>query len=194
MDSGQFIQLITKGNNKLALRNPLVNATAENPDHVALILEKSADPGFKNSAFAMRILELACKKDLSIIYPFANTFCTLLDKLTTEGAVRSSAKIVELLMVWYFKIKDRAVRNAFTPEHLRKIVEAGFKWMIDPEKPTAIKAYTMQTLYLLGKKYDWIHSELALVIEQQMPYSTIGYKNRGAKVIHAIENNIPLKL
>lgn len=194
MDSAQFIELITNGSNKLALRKPLVNATAENSKYVALILEKSLDTGFDNSAFALRILELACKKDLAIIYPYATPFCDLLDKLTAEGAVRSAAKILELLTIRYFKDKDPAVRHSFTEVHLDQMVEAGFKWMINPDKPTAIKAYTMQTLYLLGTKYDWVHQELALVIAQQMPNSTIGYKNRGAKVVHAIENKIPLKL
>ena len=61
-------------------------------------------------------------------------------------------------------------------------------------KSIAIQAHSMYALYLLGIKYNWIHPELALIIEKDIPNGSTGYKNRGRKVLKAIETNTRLKL
>jgi len=83
--------------------------------------------------------------------------------------------------------------NSLQNEHLEKIIEAGFIWMITDQK-IAVQAYTMQTLFLLGTKFDWIHNELAIIIEKNIPTGSTGYKNRGRKVLRAIETSTNLKL
>jgi hypothetical protein len=193
MDKKLFIKILEKGSNKLGHRSLLVNSCLKNPTWVVILLGFMNTIDDENSTFSARILELSCRENLELILPFLNEFCTLLSKVKFDGTVRPCAKICELLMITYFLRNNIYYRNSITNVHLEKIIEAGFDWMIT-DKSIAIQAYTMQTLYLLGTKYGWIHSELALIIEKDIPTGSTGYKNRGRKVLKAIETETPLKL
>jgi len=193
MDKQLFTEVLEKGSNKLEHRSFLVKSCLKNPTLVAILLDFMSTIDDENSTFSARILELSCKENLELVLPFLDEFCALLSKVKFDGAIRPCAKICELLMITYFLRNNIYYRNSVTDIHLEKIIEAGFDWMIT-DKSIAIQAYTMQTLYLLGTKYDWIHSELALIIEKDIPTGSTGYKNRGRKVLRAIETETPLKL
>ncbi len=193
MDKEIFIKTLHKGINKLENRNLLVNSCIKNPSYIATLLDNMNSVDDKNSTFSARIFELTCKRDLKIIIPHLDFFCKLINKVNLEGSIRPCAKICELLMLKYFTKTNIFYSNMILEKHLEKIIEAGFDWMIGHQK-TAVKAYTMQTLYLLGTKYNWIHTELALIIEKDIPTGTTGYVNRGRKVLKAIETKSRLKL
>jgi hypothetical protein len=193
MDKEAFIKILKGGSNKLEYRNLLVSSCVENPLWLSILLKNMKRIDDENSNFSARIFELTCKEKLEIVLPFLDEFCNLLGKVKLDGVVRPCSKICELLMVSYFLKHNIYHRNLITDSHLKKIIEAGFDWMIT-DKAVAIQAYTMQTLYLLGIKYDWIHPELALTIEKNIPTGSTGYKNRGRKVLKAIETKTPLKL
>lgn len=184
-----FISLLKNDKERLQHRDALVIATLNNPQWVKILLTNIEAVEDENSNFSARILELACKSKLGLIIPFLGQFCELIPKVKQGAAIRACAKICELLTVNYFSNHPTVLKE----HHLENMIEAGFDWMISDQK-TAIKAYTMQTLYLLGTKYDWIHPELVLHIEKEIPTATIGYVNRGRKVIKAIATGKPLKL
>ncbi|MGB5362024.1 MAG: adenylosuccinate lyase [Aureibaculum sp.] len=192
MDRSTFIQLLVNNQEKLKYRDTLVDACLEN-NYVSILLDNMAKFDDEDSNYSARILELACKINLEIIIPYLDTYCDLLTKVKLNGVVRACSKICELMMISVF-IKnniyfDRSLKNV----HFDKMVEAGFNWMITDQK-IAVQAYTMRTLYFLGIKYDWIHHELVLIIEKNIPIGSTGYKNRGRKIIKAIKTNTPLRL
>ena len=193
MDRITFEAILKKGIHKLKYRDQLVTACLKNPSWIAILLDEMNTTDNPNSTFSARIFELSCKENFEIILPFLDTFCNLLSSITFEGVIRPCAKICELLMLEYFVKKTVGFVNLLSDKHFEKIIEAGFDWMIT-NKATAIQAYTMQTLFLLGTKYDWIHIELALLIEKGIPTGSTGYKNRGRKVLKAIATNTTLKL
>ena len=193
MDKDSFIAILNAGVNKLTHRDELVNACIKNPSWITILLTKMNAVDDQNSTFSARIFELSCKENFVIIIPFLDAFCSLLSKVKLDGTVRPCAKICELLMLEYFVKRTPIFVDALSEKHFEKIIEAGFDWMIT-NKATAIQAYTMQTLFLLGTKYDWIHTELVLLIEQHIPTGSTAYKNRGRKVLKAIATNNKLKL
>lgn len=193
MDRSTFIFILENDSDRLKHRDELVLATLKNPKFVNILLTNMENIENENAAFSSRILELACKEKLGIIVPQLDTFCDLLPKVRHGAVIRCCAKLCELLALAYFRKNDIGFSSVLEEHHLEKIIEAGFDWMITDQK-TAVKAYTMQTLYLLGTKYDWIHPELVLNIEKDIPTATIGYVNRGRKVIKAIETKTKLKL
>jgi len=193
MDKELFIATVKKGTHKLELRELLINSCLKNTSYLTVLLKNMEQIHDKNATFSARILELTCQKDLSILTPYLDSFCNLLAKVKLDGSVRPCAKICELLMLEYFSKRNIYYKNKITKTHLEKITSAGFDWMIG-NMPTAIQAYTMQTLYLIGTKYDWIHPELAQVIEKNIPTGSVGLVNRGRKVIKAIRTNTKLKL
>jgi len=193
MNRVRFVEILEKTSNKLEYRDLLVNACLQNPQWVTILLNNMEQIEGDYSNFSARILELTCKENLEIIIPHLNRFCELLSKAKLNGVVRACAKLCELLMIEYFTKNNYHFKNTITNEHLKKMIEAGFDWMITDQK-IAVQAYTMQTLYLLGAKFDWIHFELALIIEKNIPTGSTGYKNRGRKVLKAIKTNTRLKL
>ncbi len=195
MNKELFTATLKKKTNNLEIRYSLVNSCLKNTPYIAILLKNMQQVGDKNSTFSARILELSCHKNLDLIIPYLDTFCDLLSKVKLDGSVRPCAKVCELLMLEYFSIKKKNLyyKNKITKTHLEKINTAGFDWMIN-NMPTAIQAYTMQTLYLIGTKYDWIHPELAQVIEKNIPTGSVGLVNRGRKVIKAIQTQTKLKL
>lgn len=65
------------------------------------------------------------------------------------------------------------------------IIEACFDWMISDEK-VAIHAYSMQILFILGKEYNWIHTELKQILIDNMTFGSKGYIVRAKKILKAI--------
>ena len=192
MDRSTFSQLLLNNQQKLKYLDQLVVACLDN-NYVSILLDNLAKFDDEDSNFSARILELSCKIKLEIIIPYLDAFCDVLTKVKLNGVVRACAKICELMMIALFVKNDVYFKRSFNNDHLEKIVEAGFNWMISDQK-IAVQVYTMRTLYLLGSKYDWIHHELVLIIEKNIPNGSTGYKNRGRKIIKAIETNTALRL
>lgn len=193
MDKTTFIKIIESDTQKLKYRDILVNACLKNTSWASFLLTDMKSVNNDNSYVSARILELSCKENIDIILPYLDLFCELLKKVKLNGVIRVCSKICELLMIEYFIKNNHKIMNSLQNEHLEKIIEAGFIWMIT-DQPIAVQAYTMQTLYLLGTKYDWIHNDLAMIIERNIPTGSTGYKNRGRKVLKAIETDTYLKL
>jgi len=193
MDKETFIKILNSGSNKLSYREKLVNACIEVPSWNLILIKNMGKIDQEKSNFYARIFELACKENLEIVIPYLDHFCDLLAILKMHGVIRSCAKICELMMIEYFVKNNLLFHNSIQNKHLEKIIEAGFNWMITDQK-IAVQAYTMQTLYLLGTKYDWIHIELAIILEKNISRGSTGYINRGRKVLKAIETNTKLKL
>ena len=62
--------------------------------------------------------------------------------------------------------------------------------MINDEK-IAPKAYSMNTLFLLGKDYDWVHPELALILERDFQMQSSGFKARARHILKKINKAKP---
>ncbi|MGB3152866.1 MAG: adenylosuccinate lyase, partial [Maribacter sp.] len=62
---------------------------------------------------------------------------------------------------------------------------ACFDWLIGNHK-VAAKAYSMTCLLFLGRKFDWIHPELKLVLEQNYASGSAAYKARARMTLAKI--------
>ncbi len=193
MDRTKFIELLNNDSVQLEDREKLLNAVLINPHWIALLLKNMNAIHDKQSYFSARTFELVSKRNLKLTLQYLDTFYLLLPKIKLEGVIRSSAKIIELLTVNFFRGKDAIYIEKINAKHLEQFTESCFDWMISG-KSIAIQAHSMYALYLLGTKYDWIHPELSLIIEKDIPTGSIGYKNRGRKILKAIETNTRLKL
>lgn len=45
----------------------------------------------------------------------------------------------------------------------------------------------METLYLFGNDYDWIHPELAQILEQDFQIQSSGFKARAKRILNKIK-------
>ena len=82
------------------------------------------------------------------------------------------------MAIAYTSKKESLLKEFLTKNHIEKIIETGFDWMISNHK-VATKAYTMNALFLFGKNSDWVHNELKLILQQNIPKESSAYKSRG---------------
>jgi hypothetical protein len=80
------------------------------------------------------------------------------------------------------------------PESLAGITaDICFRYLRDHQEPIAVKAYAMTIIYNLSMKYPELGDELALTIEDMMPYGSPGIRNRGAKILKALKLKKPIR-
>ncbi len=186
MNKETFITILNSEDRDYRKRLPIVQHVLQHEEWIAVLLLHMNKINDENSNFSARILELACKKNLTVILPHLNMFCQLLPKLKLDGVTRASVKIIELLTVEYFIKRNPVYTDKLSNAHLEQFSETCFDCMI-ADKAIAIQAHSMYSLYLLGTKFDWIHSELKENINRKLPNtSSAGYRNRGKKIIDAI--------
>lgn len=64
-----------------------------------------------------------------------------------------------------------------------EIMDTCFKYLGSPTEPIAVKVFSMTVLNNLSKTYPEIKPELRLLIEDQIPYQTAGFKSRANKIL-----------
>ncbi len=64
-----------------------------------------------------------------------------------------------------------------------QIIDMCFGFLTDSKEPIAVKAFSMTVLANLVKGIPELKEELKIIIEDQMPYGSAGFKSRGSKVL-----------
>ena len=166
-------------------RTEMALLVSKNPHLVVPLFEIANTDDGQISSRACWVLEFTARENLPYIIPHLNQFTNILPQLKRESSIRPMAKICELLMLAYFKTKEKNIQKALSNEHLEKITSACFDWLIGDYK-VAAKAYSMTSLYMLGTKYDWIHSELKIILEQNYAEGSAAYKARARMALKKI--------
>ena len=66
-----------------------------------------------------------------------------------------------------------------------EIMNICFRYLESPTEALAVKVFSMTVLGKLSKKYPEIIPELKLLIEDQLPHQTVGFKSRAKKILKA---------
>ncbi len=140
----------------------------------------------KVSCKAAWVLEFVCAKYIYALVPYLDEFTSNINKVHLDSAVRPVAKVCEFLAKTYYSKQPNTIKKMLLPKHKELIIESCFDWMIRDEK-IAVKAYSMNSLYLFGKDYEWIHPELAQILEQDFPNQSPGYKARAKHILKKIK-------
>lgn len=94
-------------------------------------------------------------------------------------------------------LHDAVLRNTLRyfekidlPEDLMgPVADKCFEFLSSHEQPIAIRVFSMGTLFKISTKYPELQAELALIIEEHLPYGSAGFKSRGKKILKKIEKN-----
>ena len=141
----------------------------------------------KISIKAAWVLEWICTHDnLDFMIPHLNKFTTNINKVIFDSAIRPCAKICEHFAKAFYSKKINEIQVSLTEQHIDAIVETGFDWLITPQK-IAVRAYTMNTLFLFGLDKNWVHPELKHLIESKIIHESKGCKARGKQVLNLIQ-------
>lgn len=159
------------------------NLLIKNPELLPLTLDILFKVDDKTSPRAAWILEFMCKKHLERLIPHLDSFLNNIHSVHLDPAVRPCAKICEYLTEAYYVKKSTDIKNTLTQAHKELIIQNCFDWLINDKEKVAAKAYSMRSLFLLGKEFDWVHPELKLILEQNYPLQSAAYKARARHVL-----------
>lgn len=159
------------------------------PELVSNLLDILFRVDDKISPRAAWVFEFMCHEDINTIIPHLDRFTSNLHKVHLDSAVRPVAKICELLAVAYTHKEDNLIKTALTKIHIERIIETCFDYMINDEK-VAPKAYSMSTLFLFGKDYDWVYPELTRILEDDFTKQSAAFKARARHILKKIKKNL----
>lgn len=186
-------QLYLIENAKRENRLRVANIVLKNKTLFKYLIELVFEIENKLSIKAAWVLEFVCAEKLDWLIPYLNYFTDSIKLVKFDSAVRPVSKICNFLAINYNSRKANFIKKNLTKQHIHLIIETGFDWMISNQK-VAVKAYTMNSLFLFGKSYNWVHDELELIIVQNMVKESPAYKARGKITLGLINKNKPINL
>lgn len=166
-------------------RKEMANLLLRNPNLIQPLLEIAFTVNDPISCKACWVLEFTAKEKLNYIFPHLDYIINNAPKLQSDSAIRPIVKIYEYLTISYFSKTLNITQEALNNNHLEQITACCFDWLIGDYK-VAAKAYSMTCLQLLGTKYDWIHPELRLILEQNYVNGSAAYKARARMALAKI--------
>ena len=187
MTKQELKQFLEMGIPNAMLKNRMrvVDVVYQKPELFSDLLDIVFEVDNKTSIKAAWVLELICIRDLDLLLPFIDKFTDNISKVKYHSAIRPTSKICMLLAQAYCTKKPNLTQAVLKDVHIDSCIEAGFDWLISDQK-VAVKAYTMEALYLFGKDRDWVHPELDGIIRENMAYESCGYIARGKKILALI--------
>jgi hypothetical protein len=166
-------------------RGEMASRILELPGLFGPLLEIALEEDNPIGSRACWILEFVFKASPVLLYPHLNPFVEGLHKVKPESSIRPLAKICELLTLAYYDSKNPISRPPLTEFHKEGLIEACFDWLLEAQK-IAPKAYSMQSLYLLGQDFPWVHGELRAVLERHYASGSPGYQARARKLLEKL--------
>lgn len=185
MTKEQLIQSLDYVNATREKRMQMTRSVMGNPKLLAPLLQIAFEGQNPVCDKACWILEYVVKQNPEFILPYINNFTQGLHTLKSESSIRPMAKICEILTKAFFSRKPNNIQTVLSQDHLERMASACFDWLIGDHK-VASKAYSMTSLFLLGKTFDWIHPELKLVLEQNYASGSSAYKARARMTLEKL--------
>lgn len=188
MTAEQLYEELKYVNHSRKNRLKYANLVIDNPELIPKVLDILFQVNDKKSARAAWLLEFVARDQLELILPYLDRITSEMHSVHLDSAVRPMAKICECLTEAYYSKNDNPVKHYLQPKHKEHIIECCFDWMINDEK-IAPKAYSMNSLYLLGQEYDWIHPELVLILERDFQIQSSGFKARAKQILRKLKKS-----
>ncbi|WP_282136135.1 adenylosuccinate lyase [Seonamhaeicola maritimus] len=188
MTTEQLYNELNYVNHSREKRTYYANLVIGNPDLVSKLLEILFKVNDKISPRAAWVFEFMCSDNIETIIPHLDKFTEQMHKVHLDSAVRPVAKVCELIAKAYTSKTENKIKEFLTPIHKERIIETCFDYMINDEK-VAPKAYSMSTLFIFGKEYDWIYPELITILERDFSEQSAAFKARARQILKKINKN-----
>lgn len=160
----------------------LVSELVDRPELAGFLFQEVMLEDKEGTFNASWIFDHLMRKKLEYILPFFDDFTAKLCELRTESCIRPIAHVCEMVCIAYFKKKNPVFVRNITDNQLERMMTACFDWLIGPMN-MAPKVFSMTSLYYLGMKFDWVHPELKLILEDSFAKGSTGYQNRAKKTL-----------
>ena len=147
----------------------LAELASKDPDSLKELWELTYHDRAYISRVAAWAIEYCFLEHPEKVKPYIPFMIERLPELPTNSLRRHFLK-----MIWL---------GGFGKEHHGVLAHICFQWITEPNKPVAVKMFSMQVLFVISESEPDIKPELAAVIEHQLPNATPGLKNAGSKIL-----------
>ncbi|KGO84203.1 hypothetical protein Q763_00205 [Flavobacterium beibuense F44-8] len=178
-----FYLKIEKSTAHRPIRHELSNMVFNNSNLLPELMATALNTSDKNHHKACWISELVFENKIEWLKEYLDVFCNNLSNFTSDSAIRSISKIC----LFAIQEHQKSESGFLNGKHISQITESCFDWLINPVGKVANKAYAMRTLFLIGKKEDWIYPELEHILPQGFPLHTAAYKAAAKDILKQIE-------
>jgi len=185
LTTSQLYQELNYVNHSREKRLYYANLLIDSPKLIPELLNILFMVDDKISPRAAWVFEFMCGERLESIIPHLDKFTKNINTVHLDSAVRPVAKVCEYLVKAYYSKTPNKIQQALLPIYRERIIECCFDWMINDEK-IAPKAYSMNSLFLLGRDYDWIHPELVIILERDYQMQSSGFKARARQILQKL--------
>jgi len=186
MTTEQLYKELDYVNHSKENRKRYAKLVINNPDLIPQVLDILFNIDDKKSNRAGWLLEFIARENLDSILPYLDRITEQMHSVYLDSAVRPIAKICEYLIEAYYHKNPNHTKEYLKTKHIERIIELSFDYLITNQK-IAAKAYSMNTLFLLGRDYDWIHPELKMILERDFYSESAGFKARARCLLKKIK-------
>lgn len=151
------------------------DAVGNNPDNFKQVFDILLLEIPQISSRAGRVVTLSCEKYPELIKPYLHDLIKKLPKMKNQAVLRSVLKIFMLNMKLIKSEKEESI-----------LLDNCLRYLAEKEYEIAVKAYSMDILYKLSKRYPELCYEIAAVIKNQLPYSSAGIKSRAKQLFNVV--------
>jgi len=150
--------------------------TYEHPELLKLLIEVSWMDREPWSQRASRVASICFLRFPELFKPFCTEVIKKLGAVRSEGVVRNFTKTLAEVAVTFNK-RDKSI-----------LLNLCFDYL-SGEYTVSVKVFSMQILYNLSLETPEIGIELSHVIEENIPFSSPGYRSRGEKILKKLQRS-----
>ena len=136
----------------------------EQPDNIPILIELVLSHNDKVSTRASWVLEKLSERLYEPATDYVETIILELPNIKISGTRRTIAKVLML--------------HTIPEKYEGKILDFCITMLESPKEPVAVKANCMTIIFNLLPKYPELKSEIFSIIENQIPYNSVGFKSR----------------
>ncbi|MCO4294146.1 hypothetical protein NF867_14880 [Solitalea sp. MAHUQ-68] len=167
----------------LKITSELIKNNVSVNDLINLTFSNDKETGFR----ASWILEQIAFSHQSMFLPSLPYFFSRFKEVQNESCKRHYAKIAQEYTRHLSGNKyDQRIRTMLEAMDFEHIIETLFEWLINNKTRTAVIAFSMEALYNLSSRYDWIKEELSSQIIFLMKNGSAGIHSRGKKLLNKL--------
>lgn len=125
------------------------------------------------------IIELLALSEIELLAPYISVFSDSVSKYKDDSSVRVMAKTSFLI------VRENYSKNPkfrLSEKQINQITECCMDWLIS-DKKVATKAYSAETLFMLGKYQTWIYPELKQILSDGYTEHSPAYKATARKIL-----------
>lgn len=165
-----FRELLVQNDKRIA--DQIVSEIIKNPSRMQELMDCFFDEDLRLCQYASWPVGMIADHNSELIIPYLEKMLFNLDAPHHDAVVRNTF---------------RTLQNLKIPEEIEGIAfEKAFEFLANPKYAIAIRVFAMSVCGNIAKKYPELKHELIPVIEEQLPFGSAGFINRGTKVLKSL--------